>query len=92
MTIDNKIKDKKTTILTKKQQKNFALSSGKIDKYEYVTGEQIIRVELQSKLIPFLGKVYNKQIKNIESQGEKQKNHLKSMENNQLILMHLLEI
>ena len=35
--------------LTEKRQKISALSSGKIDKYEYLTGEKILL-----KIIPFL--------------------------------------
>ena len=38
-----------------------------------------------------LGKTLEKQIKIIEDQGEKQKKHLKNMENNWLNLMNLLK-
>ena len=42
MTIDNKIKDEKVKYdINKKVAKVSALSSGKIAKYEYITGEEI---------------------------------------------------
>ena len=60
MAIDHKVRDKKNCdmILTEKQQKY----QKKIDKYEYLTGEEILS----------LGKAYEKQIKTIEDQGKKQ--------------------
>ena len=40
MTIDNKIRDEKLQYDTKREAAEIsALSSGKIDKYEYLTGE-----------------------------------------------------
>ena len=55
-----------------------ALSSGKIDKYEYLTGEEIL-LSTQQQLIEqakftysLLGKAIEKQQKAIEDQGEKQ--------------------
>ena len=43
MTIENKIKDEKLQYdINRKTAKVSALSSGKIDKYEYVTGEEIL--------------------------------------------------
>ena len=55
-----------------------ALSSGKIDKYEYLTGEEILpsnqrRVIEQAKFTyTVLGKALEKQTKKIENQGKKQ--------------------
>ena len=55
-----------------------ALSSGKIDKYQYLKGKEILpldqrRVIEQTKFIySSLGKGFEKQIKTIEDQGEKQ--------------------
>ena len=55
-----------------------ALSSGKLDKYEYLTGEEILpcnqqQITEQAKFIYYpLGKAFEKQIKTIEDQGEKQ--------------------
>ena len=43
MTIDDKIRDEKLQYdINRKAAKISALSSGKIDKYEYVTGEEIL--------------------------------------------------
>ena len=54
-----------------------ALSSGKIDKFEYLTGEEILQSD-QSRIIEQakftyspLGKAFEKQIKAIEEQGKK---------------------
>ena len=54
-----------------------ALSSGKIDKFEYLTGEEILPSD-QSSIIEQakftyspLGKAFEKQIKAIEEQGKK---------------------
>ena len=55
-----------------------ALSSGNIDKYEYLTGEEILpsnqqQIIEQAKFIYFpLGKTFEKHSKTIEDQGEKQ--------------------
>ena len=60
-----------------------ALSSGKIDKYEYLKSKEILppdqrRVIEQTKFIySSLGKGFEKQIKTIEDQGEKQIKALK---------------
>ena len=65
-------------VINRKARKISALSSGKIDKYEYRTGEEILPSD-QSRIIeqvkfeyPPLGKTFEKQIKTIEEQGEKQ--------------------
>ena len=42
MLIDNKIKDEKLQYDFNREPAKIALSSGKIDKYEYVTGEEIL--------------------------------------------------
>ena len=56
-----------------------ALSSGKIDKYEYLTGEEILASDL-SRIIEQptftyfpLGKAFEKQIKTTEEQEKKNK-------------------
>ena len=62
------------TILIERLQK----SSGKIDKYEYLTGEEILPSNQQKifEQVKFtyspLGKAVEKQTKTIEDQGEKQ--------------------
>ena len=71
-------------ILTEKLQKISALSSGKIDKYEYLAGKEIlssnqIQILEQAKFAYSpLGKTFEKQIKTIEDRGEKQ---IKSIQN-----------
>ena len=58
--------------------KTSALSSGKIDKYEYLTGDEILpsdqsRIIEQSKFTYSpLSKTFEKQVKKIEEQGKKQ--------------------
>ena len=42
MTIDDKIRDEKLQYINREATKMSALSSGKIDRYEYVTGEEIL--------------------------------------------------
>ena len=71
------------TILIEKQQKISVLSSGKIDKYEYRTGEEILPSD-QSRIIEQVkftcypgGKAFEKQIKTIEEQGKEQVEALK---------------
>ena len=39
----NKIKDEKLRYINREEAKISALSSGKIDKYEYLTGEEILK-------------------------------------------------
>ena len=54
------------------------LSSGKIDKYEYLTGEEILLSNQQQIIEPAkftycpLGKAFEKQTKGIKDQGKKQ--------------------
>ena len=78
MTIHDKIRDEKLQQdINREATKISALSSGKIDKYEFLTGEEILpsdqsRVREQAKF-PFspLGKSFEKQIKTIEDEGIK---------------------
>ena len=59
-----------------RDESRLALSSGKIDKYEYLTGEQILlslqsRIKEQAKInFSTLEKAFKKQIKAIEDQEE----------------------
>ena len=85
-TIDDKIIDEKLQYdINREAAKISALSSGKIDKYEYLTGEEILpsdqrRVIEQAKFTySLLGKASEKQTKTIEDQGKKQK---KAIEDN----------
>ena len=59
----------KNIILTEKQQKS-ALSTRKIDKYEFITGEEML--PLRKFTDSPSGKAFKEQIKTIGDQGEKQ--------------------
>ena len=79
MTTDDKIRDEKLQYdINREVGKISVLSSGNIDKYEYLRREEILppdqrRVREQTKfLYSPLGKAFEKQIKTIEDQGEKQ--------------------
>ena len=78
MTIKLKVKNFNTTLIGREAAKISALSSGKFDKYEYVTGEEILpsnkqQIIGQAKFTSSpLGKAFEKQTKTIEDQGEKQ--------------------
>ena len=71
MTIDDNVKDEKLQYdINREAEKISALSSGQIDKYEYLTGEEILTSD-QSRTIEqakftysSLGKVIEKQNKN----------------------------
>ena len=62
------------TIITEKQKKISVFSSGKIDKYEFLTGKEILptdqrRVIEQARFIySLLGKPFEKRTKTIENQ------------------------
>ena len=64
--------------INKEAAKISPLSSGKIDKYEYLTAEEILpsdqrrTIEQSNFTYSPLGKPLEKQIKTIEDQGEKQ--------------------
>ena len=79
MTIDDEIKDEKLQYdISREAVKTSALSSGKIDRYKYLTGEETLssdqsqRIEQAKFPYPPLGKDFEKQAKTIEEQGEKQ--------------------
>ena len=79
MTIEDQIWDEKLQYdINGEVGKISALSSGKIDKYEYLTGEEVLpsnqqQIIEQAKFTysPF-GKAFEKQSKTIEGQGKKQ--------------------
>ena len=73
MTIDDKVKDEKLQYdVDKEAAKISALSSGKIDKYEYLTGEEILasdqtRIVEQAKFtFSPIGKAFENQIKQLK--------------------------
>ena len=93
MTINNQIKDEKLQYdINRETAKISALSSGKLHKYEYLTGEDILpstqqQIIEQTKFTYFpLGKAFDKQMKTIEDQGKKQVDPLNALksDNNKL--------
>ena len=89
MTIDDQIRDEKLQYdINREAAKILALSSGKIDKYEYLTGEEILpsnqkqTIEQAKSTYSLLGKAFEKQTKAIEDQGEKEVNSLKDLKDN----------
>ena len=79
MTINDQIRDEKQQYdINRKADEISALSSAKIDQYEYLTGKEILPsnqqqiIEQTKFTYSPLGKVFEKQIKTIEDQGEKQ--------------------
>ena len=86
MTINNQIRDEKLRYdVNREATKISALSSGKIRKYEYLTGEDILSSNLQQIIEQAkftyspLGKAFDKQIKTIEDQGKKQDDALRDL-------------
>ena len=86
MTINNQIRDEKLRYdVNREATKISALSSGKIRKYEYLTGEYILPSNLQQIIEQAkftyspLGKAFDKQIKTIEDQGKKQDDALRDL-------------
>ena len=89
MTFEDQIKDEKLQYdINREAAKISALPSGKIDKYEYLTGEEILpsnqqQIIQQTKFTYSpLGKAFEKQIKTIEDQGKKQ---VKAIQDKQII-------
>ena len=79
MTINDQIRDEKQQYdINRKADEISALSSAKIDQYEYLTGKEILPsnqqqiIEQAKFTYSPLGKVFEKQIKTIEDQEEKQ--------------------
>ena len=79
MTINDQIRDEKLQYdINREAAKISVLSSGKIHKYEYITGEDILSsnqqqiIEQTKFTFPPFGKAFEKQIKTTEDQGEKQ--------------------
>ena len=86
MTINDQIRDEKLQYdINREAVKISALSSGKIRKYEYLTGEDILPsnqqqiIEQTKFTYSPLGKAFDKQIKTIEDQGKKQVDALKDL-------------
>ena len=86
MTINDQIKDEKLQYnINREAPKISALSSGKLHKYEYLTGEDILPsnqqqiIEQTKFTYSPLGKAFDKQIKTIEDQGKKQADALEKL-------------
>ena len=86
MTINDQIKDEKLQYdINREAAKISALSSGKLHKYEYLTGEDILPsnqqqiIEQAKFTYSPLGKAFEKQIKTIEDQGKKQVDALENL-------------
>ena len=94
MTVEDQIKDEKLQYdINRETAKISALSSGKLDKYEYLTGEEILPSNQQQTIQQTkfnyspLGKALEKQIKTIEDQGKKL---VKALQDNKQILYVLI--
>ena len=88
MTINDQRRDEKLQYdINREAAKISALSSGKIYKYEYLTGEDILPSDQQQIIEQAkftyspLGKAFEKQIKTIEDQGQKQVDALNTLNN-----------
>ena len=92
MTINDQIRDEKLQYgINRESAKISALSSGKIHKYEYLTGEDILPsnqqqiIEQAKFTYSPSGKAFVKQIKTIEDQGEIQVKALNTLKSNDLL-------
>ena len=92
MTTEDQIRDEKLQYINREAAKISALSSGKIDKYQYLTGEEIFLFN-QQQIIEHakftsspLGKAFEKQTKTIKDQGEKQ---IKAIQDNKEQLVNI---
>ena len=86
MTINDQIRDEKLQYdINREAAKISALSSAKIHKYEYLTGEDILPSNQQKIMQKArftyspLGKAFEKQVKTIEDQRQKQVDALKDL-------------
>ena len=86
MTIDVQIEHEKLKYdINRENAKILALSSGKIDQYEYLTGEEILPSNEKQIIEQFkftyspLGKAFQKQTKKFEDQGKNQVDILKTL-------------
>ena len=91
MTLEDQIRDEKLQYdIDREAAKISTSSSGKNDKYEYLTGEEILpsnqqQIIEQAKFNYFpLGKAFEKQIKTIEDQGKKQTDALADLKSKEI--------
>ena len=83
MTIDDQIRDEKRQYdINREAAKIFALSSNKFNKYEYLTGKEILpsnqkqMIEQAKFTYSPLGKAFEKQIKTIEKNKKRKTNRV----------------
>ena len=94
MTINGQIRDQKLRYdISREAAKISASSSGKVHKYEYLTGQDILPSNQQQMIEQAkftyspLGKTFEKQIKTIEDQGQKHVEALNTLKSdNQLTI------
>ena len=86
MTINDQIRDERLQDdINRERAKISALSSGKIHKHEYLTGKNILPSNQQQIIEQAkfsyspLGKAFERQIKTIEDQGQRQVDPLKDL-------------
>ena len=94
MTINDRIKDEKLQYdINSKTAEILALLSGKIDKYDYLNGEEILPFNQQQIIEQAkftyspLGKAFEKQTKTIEDQRQKQVEVLNTLTSNKQLTM-----
>ena len=97
MSISDQIRNEKLRYnINREAAKISALSSGKIHKYEYLTGEDILPSNRQQIIeetkFTYLGKGFEKQIKTIEDQGEKHVKDLEDLKPKEQIIMQILDL
>ena len=99
MSISDQIRNEKLRYnINREAAKISALSSGKIHKYEYLTGEDILPsnqqqiIEQAKFTYSPLGKGFEKQIKTIEDQGEKHVKDLEDLKPKEQIIMQILDL
>ena len=99
MSINDQIRNEKLRYnISREAAKISALSSGKIHKYEYLTGEDILPsnrqqiIEQTKFTYSSLGKGFEKQIKTIEDQGEKHVKDLEDLKPKERIIMQKLDL
>ena len=92
MTINDQIRDEKLHYdINREVAKISLLSSGKLRKYQYLTGEDILpsnqqQIIEQAKLTYYpSGKAFEKQIKTIKDQGKKQVDSLENLKTKAII-------
>ena len=99
MSISDQIRNEKLRYnINREAAKISALSSGKIHKYEYLTGEDILPsnqqqiIEQAKFTYSPLGKGFEKQIKTIEDQGEKHVKDLEDLKPKEQVIMQILDL